>query len=139
MVSATKGDEAASPPRPKTDCLGPSPALAIAASGMPAKGMAAKLKNMDAVSNPFMRVLMGNPFLGSDSADMRTELLEKRERKGEVSGNIQWGGSKHLFGVIIEVYLTNSYLRARGAWGTKAMAGATRARAATQAFILLSL
>lgn len=72
-VSATKGEDAASPPRPNTDCLGPSPALAIAASGMEVKGMVAKLKNMEAVAKPLTKLLTVRGDLGC-SADMRMTL-----------------------------------------------------------------
>jgi len=76
-VSVTNGDETASPPNPNTDCLGPSPALAIAASGMEVRGMVAKLKNMEAVAKPFTKLPRVRGDLGC-SADMRMTLMGGR-------------------------------------------------------------
>ncbi len=67
-ASATKGEEAASPPRPKTDWRGPSPALAEAASGMDARGRAAKLKSMAAVAKPLASAETGTETAGLLSA-----------------------------------------------------------------------
>lgn len=90
-TSSTKGEEAASPPRPNTDCLGPSPALAAAASGMDVRGSAAKLKSMEAVAKPLASAATGRPAGLLSAADI-LRLIWVCVEFGCVSG-LWWMGS----------------------------------------------
>lgn len=77
-ASATKGEEAASPPRPNTDCLGPSPDLAEAASGMEVRGRPTKLKSIEAVAKPLASAATGRAGLLSAADILRLVCWDER-------------------------------------------------------------